>query len=68
MCPARERSGASGGARRVGSGGVGYRTYGRAGWDRRARVIEFRNQGASVVTWKRLDDEVLTIKDTQTLF
>jgi len=49
-------------------GGVGYGTYGKVGWARRSRVIEFRGNGTSVVTWKRLDDEALTRKDDQVLF
>ena len=49
-------------------GGVGYGTYGSAGWERRSRVIQFVSNGASAVTWKRLDNADLTLKDTQTLF
>ena len=41
---------------------------GQAGWARRARVINIVNNGNSVVTWKRLSDSALTVKDTQTLF
>jgi hypothetical protein len=47
---------------------VGFGAYGSAGWARRARVINIVNNGNSVVTWKRLSDAALTVKDTQTLF
>ena len=48
------------------SGGVGYTTYGQAGWPRRARVFEIDRSG-HVTTWKRLDDLSMTEKDRQTL-
>jgi len=49
-------------------GGVGYSTYGKAGWPRRSRIIQINNYGESVTTWKRLDDGDLTIKDEQVLW
>ena len=49
-------------------GGVGYGTYGKAGWDRRSRVIDIRNGGQTVVTWKRLDNASLSSKDEQILY
>lgn len=48
-------------------GGVGYGTYGREGWERRARVIEITQNGSGVTTHKRLDNEELTVIDVQTL-
>ncbi|CAA6670355.1 unnamed protein product [Spirodela intermedia] len=50
-------------------GGFGYHGYGKAGWPRRARMIqsELRKDGGGswagvgrIRTWKRLDDEALT--------
>jgi len=49
-------------------GGVGYHAYGKVGWARRSRVIELRNNGGTVVTWKRLDDASFTHKDEQVLY
>ncbi|KAJ4833194.1 putative inactive purple acid phosphatase 28 [Turnera subulata] len=54
-------------------GGFGYHGYGRAGWPRRARVIlaELGKGEKSwlgvqrIETWKRLDDEDLTVIDEQ---
>lgn len=37
-------------------GGAGYTTYGKSGFDRRARVYMVHEDGA-IDTWKRLDDE-----------
>ena len=52
----------------VDGGGVGYGdAYGRTGWARRSRVIHIVNNGTSVVTWKRLANEDLEIRDVQTL-
>ena len=49
-------------------GGVGYGdAYGRTGWARRSRVINIVNNGAGVVTWKRLSNDELEIRDVQTL-
>ncbi|KAK1559389.1 hypothetical protein Q3G72_013928 [Acer saccharum] len=60
------------------SGGFGYHAYGKAGWDRRARVVvatleRTQNQGGwgsvdSIKTWKRLDDGNLTAIDAQLLW
>ncbi|KCV71743.1 hypothetical protein H696_01164 [Fonticula alba] len=36
-------------------GGVGYGTYGRRSWERRARIINIEDGGRLVRTWKRLD-------------
>ncbi|PSS36385.1 Inactive purple acid phosphatase [Actinidia chinensis var. chinensis] len=57
-------------------GGFGYHGYGRAGWPRRARVIEVElGKGekawtgvATIKTWKRLDDEKLSKIDEQVLW
>lgn len=58
-------------------GGFGYHAYGKAGWDRRARVIlaslektEGAGWGAvkTVKTWKRLDDPKLTAIDAMVLW
>ncbi|KAK2649902.1 hypothetical protein Ddye_017391 [Dipteronia dyeriana] len=59
-------------------GGFGYHAYGKAGWDRRARVVvatleRTQNQGGwgsvdSIQTWKRLDDGNLTAIDAQLLW
>ncbi|KAI3971612.1 hypothetical protein MKW92_049909 [Papaver armeniacum] len=59
------------------AGGFGYHAYGKAGWDRRARVVlatlEKTEKGGwgdvkSIRTWKRLDDEHLTSIDAQVLW
>lgn len=57
-------------------GGFGYHGYGRVHWPRRARVISAklrRGKNAwlgveSIRTWKRLDDEKLTMFDEQVLW
>lgn len=58
-------------------GGFGYHAYGKAGWDRRARLVlatlEKTAKGGwgdvkSIRTWKRLDDEHLTSIDAQVLW
>ena len=36
-------------------GGSGYHTYGKSGWPRRVRVIEFEDWGRQASTWMRLD-------------
>ncbi|BFG22340.1 hypothetical protein CerSpe_086120 [Prunus speciosa] len=59
------------------AGGFGYHAYGKAGWDRRSRVVvasleksEKGGWGAvkSIKTWKRLDDQHLTAIDGQVLW
>lgn len=59
------------------AGGFGYHAYGKAGWSRRARVVqaslektENGSWGAveSIKTWKRLDDENLAVIDSQVLW
>lgn len=59
------------------AGGFGYHAYGKAGWDRRARVVvatlEKSVKGGwgavkSIKTWKRLDDQSLTAIDGQVLW
>ncbi|KAF5177481.1 Phosphatase dcr2 [Thalictrum thalictroides] len=59
------------------SGGFGYHAYGKAGWDRRARVVlatleKTKNNGwgavKSIRTWKRLDNHYLTAIDPQVLW
>lgn len=59
------------------AGGFGYHAYGKAGWDRRARVVvaslektEKGDWGAvkSIKTWKRLDDHRLTAIDGMVLW
>ncbi|KAK1559127.1 hypothetical protein Q3G72_010970 [Acer saccharum] len=59
------------------AGGFGYHAYGKAGWKRRARVVEATLEktekgswGAvkSIKTWKRLDDGHLTAVDGQVLW
>lgn len=58
-------------------GGIGYHTYGKAGWARRARIVQASlGRGLKVgskvtreiTTWKRLDDEDLSISDIQILY
>eukprot|EP00735_Rhodelphis_limneticus_P003047 TRINITY_DN1423_c0_g1::TRINITY_DN1423_c0_g1_i1::g.27128::m.27128 TRINITY_DN1423_c0_g1::TRINITY_DN1423_c0_g1_i1::g.27128 ORF type:complete len:383 (-),score=122.12,sp/Q9FMK9/PPA29_ARATH/39.95/2e-81,Metallophos/PF00149.23/2.9e-14,Metallophos_2/PF12850.2/9.4e-07 TRINITY_DN1423_c0_g1_i1:400-1506(-) len=48
-------------------GGIGYDTYGKPGFARRARLIELSPAGA-IRTWKRLDDQDLTVLDDEMLF
>lgn len=57
-------------------GGCGYHGYGKAWWSRRARVIRVE-LGKShrdwagverITTWKRLDDEELSMIDEQILW
>jgi len=48
-------------------GGIGYGTYGRIGFKRRARIIKLENFGKVVRTWKVLDDLALTQIDSQFL-
>ncbi|KAM5555852.1 putative inactive purple acid phosphatase 29 [Rosa sericea] len=59
------------------AGGFGYHAYGKAGWDRRARVVtatlEKTNTGGwgavkSIKTWKRLDDQHLSTIDSEVLW
>ncbi|XP_051139069.1 probable inactive purple acid phosphatase 29 [Andrographis paniculata] len=59
------------------AGGFGYHAYGKAGWARRARVVaasmEKNKDGSwaavkSIKTWKRLDDERLSLVDRQVLW
>ncbi|KAF9922102.1 purple acid phosphatase [Linnemannia zychae] len=49
-------------------GGLGYGSYGRSSIYRRSRVFEILKNGNRVDTWKRLDDDQLTIVGQQTLF
>ncbi|KAG9072672.1 purple acid phosphatase [Linnemannia hyalina] len=49
-------------------GGLGYGSYGRGSIYRRSRVFEILKNGDRVDTWKRLDDDDLTIIGQQTLF
>ncbi|XP_071735280.1 probable inactive purple acid phosphatase 29 [Rutidosis leptorrhynchoides] len=58
-------------------GGSGYHGYGKAGWSRRARMVEVSSRKLlngewgsvkSIKTWKRLDDENLTAIDGQVLW
>ncbi|KAH0922912.1 hypothetical protein HID58_022930 [Brassica napus] len=58
-------------------GGFGYHAYGKAGWERRARVVvaDLNKKGTgswgdvkSIRTWKRLDDEHLSVIDDQVLW
>lgn len=57
-------------------GGTGYHGYGKAGWERRARVIaaELEVSGSGwngvgkINTWKRLDDEKMSKIDEQQLW
>lgn len=58
-------------------GGFGYHAYGKAGWSRRSRVVvvslDEKSKGSwgevnSIRTWKRLDDENLTVIDDQILW
>ena len=46
--------------------GVGYTTYGRTGWNRRARFFEVFEDGR-VNSWKRLDDDAFSKIDEQEL-
>ncbi|AED97710.1 unnamed protein product [Arabidopsis thaliana] len=58
-------------------GGFGYHAYGKAGWERRARVVVVdlnkKRKGKwgavkSIKTWKRLDDKHLSVIDSQVLW
>ncbi|KAF9101282.1 purple acid phosphatase [Mortierella sp. GBA35] len=49
-------------------GGLGYGSYGRGSIPRRSRVFEILKNGDRVDTWKRLDNDELTIVGQQTLF
>lgn len=49
-------------------GGSGYGTYGKAGWDRRSRVIYLENFGNKISTWKRLHNPQLSVKDKEVLY
>ncbi|CAH8346450.1 unnamed protein product [Eruca vesicaria subsp. sativa] len=58
-------------------GGFGYHAYGKAGWERRARVVvadlNKKSTGSwgdvkSIRTWKRLDDQHLSVIDDQVLW
>ncbi|KAK1316265.1 putative inactive purple acid phosphatase 28 [Acorus calamus] len=57
-------------------GGFGYHAYGRAGWHRRARVVNIELKRGEktwlgvqrIQTWKRLDDANLTKFDEQVLW
>lgn len=58
-------------------GGFGYHAYGKAGWDRRTRVVvaalEKDGNGdwqdvSSVVTWKRLDDKKFSTINSETVW
>ncbi|CAF1707512.1 unnamed protein product [Brassica napus] len=58
-------------------GGFGYHAYGKAGWERRARVVvaDLNKKGTgswgdvkSIRTWKRLDDQHLSVIDEQVLW
>jgi hypothetical protein len=59
------------------AGGFGYHAYGKAGWDRRTRVVAATLakdehgdlQGVrSVVTWKRLDNEKFDTIDFESVW
>ncbi|KAL6123953.1 hypothetical protein ACLB2K_076469 [Fragaria x ananassa] len=59
------------------AGGFGYHAYGKAGWDRRARVVaatlEKTSTGGwgavkSIKTWKRLDNQHLSTIDSEVLW
>ncbi|KAI8598977.1 Metallo-dependent phosphatase-like protein [Dissophora ornata] len=49
-------------------GGLGYGSYGNANVPRRSRIFEIRNHGDRVDTWKRLDNDEMTLVSQQTLF
>ncbi|KAJ4878548.1 putative inactive purple acid phosphatase 29 [Raphanus sativus] len=54
-------------------GGFGYHAYGKAGWERRARVVvaelnKKKGDVQSIRTWKRLDDQHLSVIDSQVLW
>ncbi|KAF9960729.1 purple acid phosphatase [Mortierella alpina] len=49
-------------------GGLGYGSYGNSAVFRRSRVFEILNHGDKVDTWKRLDNEEMTLVGQQTLF
>lgn len=58
------------------SGGSGYHGYGKAGWPRRARVIQAELEQKEkewvgvkrIRTWKRFDDKDLSVIDRQVLW
>ncbi|KAG0267347.1 purple acid phosphatase [Mortierella polycephala] len=49
-------------------GGLGYGSYGSSSVPRRSRVFEILKHGDRVDTWKRLDDDEMTLVGQQTLF
>jgi len=51
-------------------GSPGYQAYGlsKPGYPRRARVTEVRHFGKSITSWKRLDDDHMTMVDAETLW
>lgn len=58
-------------------GGIGYHAYGLAGWSRRARIVmaSLGKDGdggwagvKEITTWKRLDDNALTMLDEQVIW
>jgi len=49
-------------------GGLGYGSYGSSAVPRRSRVFEILHHGDRVDTWKRLDNDEMTLVGQQTLF
>ncbi|KAF9973835.1 purple acid phosphatase [Modicella reniformis] len=49
-------------------GGLGYGSYGKPDIPRRSRVFELRKNGDRADTWKRLDNEEMTLVGQQTLY
>jgi hypothetical protein len=51
------------------AGGMGVNGYGAGhlGWPRRSRVWLIEDFGATIRTWKRLDDKILTMIHYQTI-
>jgi len=50
------------------AGGAGYTIYGKAGWPRRQRVINIKDKGTIVETYKVLDDNNLTNIDFEVIY
>eukprot|EP00899_Mesostigma_viride_P006040 jgi/Mesvir1/15437/Mv06621-RA.1 len=51
------------------AGGAGYgRSFNKVGNLRRARVVELRDHGRRVVSWKRVDDDTLSQEDVEQLY
>ena len=50
------------------AGGMGYTIYGKTGWPRRQRVINIKDFGDTIETYKILDDDELSIVDFEVIY